>query len=557
MRKTSALWIAATMMSSVCNAQAVDMQALAYALGLDATSKHILSYCERNGAGNLAQLQQAWHAWRGSNRLDDLQARIPVNLKGALDEKFAALAPSIEAKMRAAGDAKSACGGAGSVWQTPEFDLRTKHPQLFAAGAGVATPSAAASAADKTDAGAAGNANAAAAAPKTFDRRYVLADPAPSGTFYTPAQLRALVDSWRKSGDFEAAKRAMRNHGPLFVQGKVIMRGEHAFIDSNDGVFSAKLQVSPSVDLSMFANQTVTVKGDIDEIPISLVFLRNTRLVRSADNLKPSNLDSQAGLYRMSVEPARFAASPGQGIKPEEIFGILHHGYGATGVSGYEFREEIRLLLKDGTAYMGTAIAPELVDKDKSRTMQPQLWGKWRKSGEGFEIQEQDDRAKPQEWKKAQGNLLPPWPQNHKITGSYTLQSFHGSTFLGGTYSSTTIVFQPDGRFERIRYSQSHSGSMAETGSDFSASASSHSDGKGSSSVASGGQGGRFTGASNHVMTKQSSGDGSGNRGSYVVSGLSLQLKYDDGKTENLLCAPWNTKYDHMVLSGQTYSRKK
>lgn len=555
--------------SSVCRADAVDAQALAYVVGLDATSQHIVSYCERKGVGNVADLRRAWHAWRESIQIESLRRQIPANLQGTLDQKFAALAPSIEEKMRAAGDPKSACGGVGSLWKSPEFDVRAKHPQLFAARADAGAPDAAgASPQPPGDAPANGNrpagvsssvggADVDAGPPKTFDRRYVLQDAAPSGTYYTPAQLQALVDSWRKSGDYEAAKRAMRNHGPLFIQGKVVRRGDHTYLDSNDGVFSARMQVSPGIDLSMFENQSVTVRGELDEFPSALMFLRNTRLVRSAANLKPSTLDAQAGLYRMKVEPARFTAAPGQGIKPEEIFGILHHGYGATGVSGYEFREEVRLLLKDGTAYMGTAIAPELVDKDKSRAMQPQLWGKWRKSGDKFEIQEQDDRGRAKEWKMAQGNLLPPWPQNHKLTGAYTVQSFSGSTFLGGTYASSTIVFQPDGRFERVRYSLSHSGTMAEMGSDFSASASSHSDGKGSSSVASGGTGGKYTGASSHAMSKRASSDGSGNRGSYVVSGLSLQLKYDDGEVENLLCAPWDTKYDNIVVSGRTYSRKK
>lgn len=580
-RGATGLVVIAAILAPLCEAQSTDAQALAYALGLDVTSKHIVAYCERNGAANATRMQTAWQAWRAANRIDALQAQLPANLKGTLEQRFAALAPSIEEKMRTAGEANAACAASGSIWQSPEFDLRARHPQLFAAGANAgaaaATPS---TAADKSTAGAAATANlatgAATANPaagaataagdaaganaspaKSFDRRYLLQDPAPSGTFYTPAQLRPLVDSWRKSGDYEAAKRAMRDHGPLYIQGKVIKRREHIYLDSNDGVFSAKLQVSPGIDLSMFENQTVTVKGELDELPSSLMFLRKARLVRSAENLKPSTLDAQAGLFRMSVEPARYAAEPGQGITPGEIFGILHHGYGASGVSGYEFREEVRLLLKDGTAYMGTAIAPELIDKDKSRSMQPQLWGKWRKSGESFEIQEQDDRGRAQEWKKAEGSLLPPWPQNHKLTGAYTVQSFSGSSFLGGTYSSSTIVFQPDGRFERIKFSRSSSGSMAQTGSDFSANASSHSDGKGSSSVASANQGGRYTGSSVNVTSQRASNDGAGNRGSYVLSGLSLQMKYDDGKVENLLCAPWNTKYDYIVLAGRTYSRKK
>jgi hypothetical protein len=83
----------------------------------------------------------------------------------------------------------------------------------------------------------------------------------------------------------------------------------------------------------------------------------------------------------------------------------------------------------------------------------------------------------------------------------------------------------------------------------FSGGGAGYSDGKGSSASAGGGGAGAFASA------QRRSNDGSGNRGVYRLDGLSLELKFDDGRTETVLCAPWSTDLKGIYMQGRTFSQ--
>lgn len=557
-------------------------EALGYAIGMDAASRAVVEWCERRSVRDAATLRGKWQAWREANQIESLRAGLDARQRSSLEGSFGEpFGRAIVGKLERAGEPAAACGSLTTFWQTEDMDLRRQYPQLYAGGSAraaprdespvrAATPPPSPLPPPSADRGRSGGASASASAGASagadagdlrdlgsFDRKYVLAEPAPAGTVYAPSQLEALKRSWWNGRDFDGAMRAMRAHGPLFVRGRVTRRGsDHFYIDTAEDAFQSRLVVSPGFDISMFEGRNITVTGELDELPTAIIFLRKGRLVRSSANLRASTLDDSVGLYRRKVDDAQVAAAPGRGIGPDEVYGVLHHGEGRTTVSGYQFVEEIHLLLKDGTYYDAKSTAPDVLDRRKSRELQPQLWGRWRRAGSGFELQAQDDRGRPKEWQASKGKLLPAWPANHRLAGTWTVQRFDGSIALGGTLTRRSIVFGSDGRFEKINFSNSSSGSLAQTGSDFSASASSHSDGKGSSSSAGGGTGGKYSGASVFVQTEKSSRDGSGNRGSYRLSGRTLTLTYDNGKVEELLCAPWDGAYKNIVLNGATYSRK-
>lgn len=140
---------------------------------------------------------------------------------------------------------------------------------------------------------------------------------------------------------------------------------------------------------------------------------------------------------------------------------LLYAACGTSGANGYAFREEMRLLLRDGWAYLRDDMAPADLDVEVSRRIEPQQWARWRAVSGGYEVQPLGDHGQPAgEWSRKTGRLLPAWTGDQRLDGSYTAAAFYGSVALGGTYSKTTFVFRPDGRWERIGYSQSSSGSM-------------------------------------------------------------------------------------------------
>lgn len=242
-------------------------------------------------------------------------------------------------------------------------------------------------------------------------------------------------------------------------------------------------------------------------------------------------------------------AAPARGLAPGEIHGLLYHAYGATGVGGYEFREETFLLLKDGTYYRGKTAAPDRLDAAVSRRQEPQLWGRWRQAAGGFEILPQDAQGQPKgDWRKQPGRLVDRWRAGQTLDATYTSKAFNGAPGLGGVYSSTSYRFTPDGRFERIGYRQGGSGSMA-AATGFSASASGYSDGRGSQRSAGGGNAAVFAGS------RSQSADGASHRGAYRLDGLTLELRYDDGRVERVLCAPWSDDLKSIYMFGRTFSR--
>ncbi|WP_132087721.1 hypothetical protein [Caulobacter sp. BK020] len=506
------------------------LEAAASVIGLDMSVEAMIGYCEAAAPNAAAGLRPKWTAWRQDALVPQVSQALGPEKLARLRDGMARVATAAVGKLKQMGPPQTTCPQIAGWLKEGPFVTRTAYPALYEGLPAGGSP-----------------AFAAAPAPQA-----PAASAAPAGVYYTPAQLKALVASWwGPTRDYDRANRMLEQAGRLYIQGRVMARGDTFFLETNDGTFRSKLPVAVDLsdrELTPFTGRTITVEGRMQELPSGMVFLKETRIVDGA-GLKPSPLPSEPGLYRLDVKPSQITAAPGAGLSPAQVQGLLHNGHGETGANGYEFREDVFLLLKDGTAYLGHAVAPSDLDIAKSRKLEPQLWARWRAKGAGFQILRQDDFGRPEgDWSDQPGHLTGAWKPNQRLNATYSAQAFHGSLALGGTYSSTAYRFSDDGRFEVIGYKQSGSGSMA-AASGFTASGSGYSDGKGSRTSAGGGTAGVFAGSQSR------SEDGASQRGVYRLEGLSLVLKYDDGRTESVLCAPWGADLTRIYMFGRTFSR--
>lgn len=524
--------------------------ALMSVVGLDLSSADIVAWCESGGAG--AAVRPAYTAWRTQTGVDDIGRRLDATSLQKTRDGMTSVFATTRQRLSGMGQPSTVCPQLASMWTADSFNARKQYPLAYAP---IAAASATTNPIPRNGATAAATA-AAMDAPtpqprKPFDAQYYATTRRPIGTVYTPSQFYVLVQSWFGTPrDYKRADAVRRTTGTLYLRGRVIQSRERFFIEDNDGTFTGRLSVSPSIDISAFEGEEITVEGTIDELPTVLVFLRTTRVVRDPSGLTPSTLPAEAGRRRLAVTPERIIAAAGKGLAPADIHGLLYNAYGATGVNGYEYREEMRLLMKDGWVYFRDEIAPTDLDVAASRRLEPQQWGRWRTAAGGVEIQRQDDYGRPDgDWKKQEGRILPSWAPGSRLSGSYTAAAFYGSVFLGGTYSSTSYVFKPDGRYERIGYTRSSSAAMAANGpQEFSASASSTSSGSGTQSVAGGGQPGVFVG------TQSKTDDGAKNRGTYRLDGMTIEFRSDAGEVTRTLCVPVRDDKTSVYLYGRAFS---
>lgn len=539
--------------------------ALMSVVGLDLSSADIVAWCESGGAG--AAVRPAYTAWRTQTGVDDIARRLDATALQKTRDGMTSVFATTRQRLSGMGQPSTVCPQLASMWTADSFNARKQYPLAFApmpAASATARPAsspasgsgtAAAAPAAGTNSGASADRPATGAPTppprKPFDAQYYATTRRPTGTVYTPSQFYVLVQSWFGTPrDYKRAEAVRRTIGTLYLRGRVVQKRESFFLEDNDGTFTGRLSVSPSIDLSAFEGEEITVEGTIDELPTVLVFLRTTRVVRDPSGLTPSTLPAEAGRRRLAVTPERIIAAAGKGLAPADIHGLLYHAYGATGVNGYEYREEMRLLMKDGWVYFRDEIAPTDLDVAASRRLEPQQWGRWRTAAGGVEIQRQDDYGRPDgDWKKQEGRILPSWAPGSRLSGSYSAAAFYGSVFLGGTYSSTSYVFKPDGRYERIGYTRSSSAAMAANGpQEFSVSGSSTSSGSGTQSVAGGGQPGVFVG------TQSKTDDGAKNRGTYRLDGMTIEFRSDAGEVTRTLCVPVRDDKTSVYLYGRTFS---
>jgi len=274
-------------------------------------------------------------------------------------------------------------------------------------------------------------------------------------------------------------------------------------------------------------------------------------LVTDAAGLVPSPL-AQSPLRRPGVLLQRVLAKPGKGVADKDVAAVVIWGE-ADYNNGSSWNEDVRFLLRDGTAYARAVMPPDELNATLSRQLEPTQWSRWRKGDLGYELQDWDDDGKPSgDWERIKHLPARAWPQGMTLDGYFESANFSGSLMLGGTTTRRGYRFTRDGRFERSFGRVSGSGGMAAAGGAV-VSASSQADGSGSRSSA----GGVANGVGAATQSR-SSDDGAGRRGRYQLSGYTLMLDFDDGHQERLLSFAVNSNNNDTIYVGHaSYQLKK
>jgi hypothetical protein len=108
-------------------------------------------------------------------------------------------------------------------------------------------------------------------------------------------------------------------------------------------------------------------------------------------------------------------------------------------------RESIYLLFPDGTC---TNEVPSLLDgfdPKASRAAHPKRWGRWRKSGNSYEVSFGGKFAPPPKQTVLRGGR-----RGERVAGTWTRQRT-SSVGSSSTWQATTLVLKADGTFERAR----------------------------------------------------------------------------------------------------------
>lgn len=217
-----------------------------------------------------------------------------------------------------------------------------------------------------------------------------------------------------------------------------------------------------------------------------------------------SKTASPAQQHAEAAEAARFkwTTAPGKGVAADDIEALLFYGYNADYGAGLSFEEEQRLVLKDGWAYDNLRVPPADLDVAASRKNESELWHKWRKNGDGYEIEK--DGA----WKKLPGHPVRGAKAGETLSRSYTY-SASGGDYYGGYALFKTLKFHADGAFDSSDYGSTHANS---------------------------------NGASS-----------SNDRGRYKLDGYTIEMTQPDGTTARQLFFFWADD-KNISIGGATYS---
>lgn len=252
---------------------------------------------------------------------------------------------------------------------------------------------------------------------------------------------------------------------------------------------------------------------------------------------------------RKEEEDRRFkwVTAPGMGLKLNQIAGIVHDGRGEYQFTGYQFVEDVYLLLNDGTLYANLRCAPSDLDVAASRKNEPKAWGRWKRQGSDVLVAWRD---KPGTWQKLSGTFVTPAAANEKLSGSFTTSSAITTVGSVSTFHRG-VTFTPNGRFQTSHSSLSTSSMSSDlaTGTSVSAYADDDTAIVGAAPVV-----GAIAPGAATVTNVQKRKKKPANAGTYQVNGYTLTLHYDDGKVVRMPFFFWNSKKTHIWFGDETMS---
>lgn len=204
---------------------------------------------------------------------------------------------------------------------------------------------------------------------------------------------------------------------------------------------------------------------------------------------------------------------PNKGLKPTQIEAITYYMNYRTSVYGVDVYYKEYLLLKDGWAYKSPTIPPSSFNAEASRTLEPDRWIRWRKSGGQYQLNISD------EWNNLDGDAIKPAKNNQTVDAHLSFKKSWTLAGVAGGHSSKFMKLMKNGRFETSRYSLNlgQATDLVKYRS---------TDKEGSTTVGSGGG----------YKTISRSGDGaSDSTGTYALNGYTIELRHDSGRVSQLL----------------------
>jgi hypothetical protein len=516
------------------------MAQLISAVSLDVMTEASLDACHDVGAPSTAQARAAWVAWRERHQVAPLRM-VLISMKQQNSSSIPPWSRLTEPmRRRVLGDAApdKICAVLGQDLQGADMDVSAQFPQARAVALGLLQIK-------------------MAYKPTTLDA----APGTPRGQLLLPSQMPALVKQhgrWSAITD-EAARQRL---GLVYVKGRVERHGsdgDRYRLVQEQGERRSAHTITLDASAEPWVGREVVLRGVLTSLDNSYVNLATAAVVGDPSGLTPSPLP-QEPLERQEVLLQRVTTAPGKGLPDKDLVAIVIHGE-ANNVNGTSWEEDVRFLLRDGTAYRRSGMPPDQLDVSASRQLEPQQWARWRGADKRYEMQAQDDDGRPDGgWKAAQHHAVRPWPTGTRLDGVFSRGSFTGSLVLGGRSSSQTLRFTRDGRFERTFSATSSTGTLAATLNNTVISGSSYADGKGSSSVGGGSVGTGPAGGSGGTVgayATRKADDGASRRGRYQLAGFVLTLDYDDGHQERLLSFPVNGDHKTVYVSDGSYSLDK
>lgn len=481
----------------------------------DLANGYMVTFCDERAPVKAAAVRAAWQDWRRRQQVDEVRRQVDPAWLERMNANVAKSRAALVDKMAAHGTPDVVCEGVVASFAQPDMDLRAHYPLAYGGGpapsapAGVVRPA-------PTGAGAVRPAVAA-----------------PTGTLYSVAQL----DVYYATGSLQ--ERRARLGPTVYVKGKAVRRRDSWFIEHDDPTFGSRTPISPGFSLAAYEGQTIVMSGRFKELPVSVGFLQDGRVVADPSRLTPSDLPEDAVLRRRAVPMDQVRAKPGDGVSAGDIDAVRFDGKGVV------------LLLDDGWLYNRPgALPPSDLDVKASRRLEPDCWHRWKSSGDKILVRWADKRGRlADDWKPMTGSwVVKPWPGGRVDPVEYVAQNFAGSLATGGVYSKSLWRFGADGRFTTSAYVQAGSGSMAAQNG-FVAGQTSHQGPQG-------GQSSGFANGNGAVVTNQRNGaDGSGNRGTWKLDGYTLELRYDNGRVARVFAFPWDDQAKHIWIDGTSYMK--
>jgi hypothetical protein len=216
-------------------------------------------------------------------------------------------------------------------------------------------------------------------------------------------------------------------------------------------------------------------------------------------------------------ERYKYVTAPGAGLRSADIEAMYYAWEQQYTIGGMQMDEEVYLLLRDGTVRRGVPVAPADLDVPRSKRMEPDEWGRWRRAGGRYEFA---FARGSNTFSRKQGYVLES-AARVPLTGRYEGASSYAIPGGAAAWSSSGVTFSADGRFSRDR--SGGAGGTSGVGETAVTAVTTYDDEGSSASVTSGVAGG---GSSRRTP------DAGNRRGTYRVDGYTIILSYENGRVE-------------------------